>query len=605
MRILHKIVLCTLFTLASLGVEAQFVEFGPVPKLKYKSYIQSTNSSRLASTNSLPFWDDFSQGMDTLKWEFQGSTFSNSMGNNAPSLGVIVFDGVDATGRPYSREIREQGAGDYLTSNPFDLAQLSQENQESLYLSFFWQAGGQAEMPDENDRLSLQLLDADSVWNTVWTINGGADKNPEEFIQEIVPVSEEFLHDKFQFRFVNFGRLAGPFDTWLLDYVFLSFDRDDQDLSYLDRALTRESRLFLGDYTAVPLGIYQDLLAEELLPVTNEFKNLEDRFRAMEYSIRLDGESSTIVNLNTPFNPVPNAQERRVFESNTITELPALSVESDIEILTYLTTGDQNLFSVENGDTTFFASVDYRINDTVRSVIPIRDFFAYDGGQADYAAGINQRSGLLAVKYEVDSPVFLTGVSIDFTNPDQADQPIDILVWQDLKETPIYREELLIPLKEAGEELIYFPIDTNIQVQGEFFVGFSQFSNDFIYVGLNKENDQADKIFYNVNGAWAQNEEVRGSLLIRPHISFNAPFAESEIPGENLRYYPNPVENQLHLVGKYSEMRIFDSFGREIFPDRYQGADEEIINFTDQLPGVYVIRALTSAGPQSFRILVK
>ena len=200
---------------------------------------------------------------------------------------------------------------------------------------------------------------------------------------------------------------------------------------------------------------------------------------------------------------------------------------------------------------------------------------------------------------------FLTGVSIDFTNPDQADQPIDILVWQDLEETPIYREELLIPLKEAGQELIYFPIDTNIQVQGEFFVGFSQFSNDFIYVGLNKENDQADKIFYNVNGDWAQNEEVRGSLLIRPHISFSAPFAESEIPGQNLRYYPNPVENQLHLVGKYSEMRIFDSFGREIFPDRYQGADEEIINFTDQLPGVYVIRALTSAGPQSFRILVK
>ena len=239
------------------------------------------------------------------------------------------------------------------------------------------------------------------------------------------------------------------------------------------------------------------------------------------------------------------------------------------------------------------------------TLIPIRDFFAYDDGRADYAAGINQRSGMLAVKYQVDQPVYIKGLTINFTNADQIDFPIDIMVWQNLDNQPVFRREELIPLKNGIDSLAYFSLDTNIQVTGEFYVGFTQFTNDFIHIGLDKNNDQGDKIFYNVNGTWAENTEVRGSLMIRPHVSLAPPFAQSENPSEIFRIYPNPVENHLNVEGKFRDIKVFDSFGREILLERESTERGEILNFRGQKSGIYVLHLLSEKGAESFRILVK
>jgi hypothetical protein len=249
--------------------------------------------------------------------------------------------------------------------------------------------------------------------------------------------------------------------------------------------------------------------------------------------------------------------------------------------------------------------VDFRINDTVKSYFPIQDYFSYDHGSADYAAGINQKSGMLAIKYDSPEEVYLEGISINFTNANQANQAIDIMVWKDLEQSPIFIRQDLIPIKEAGEEFLYYSLDTNIRVNGEFYIGYAQFTNDFIHVGLDKSNDQGDKLFYNVVGAWVQNEEVKGSMMIRPHISLSQPFEESFTPEARLKFYPNPVETFLNIEGSFSELRVFDSFGREIFPQRETSQDGEIINFTGQHPGIYLINVISEAGSQSIRILVR
>jgi hypothetical protein len=586
---------------------AQLVELATVPHKNFKTQVEFGSNSRTSNTNTLPFWDDFSQGMDTLAWVFEGASYSESIGINAPSLGVIILDGTDSNGKPYSRQIRDQGAGDYLTSRPFDLSTLSVAQSTSLFLSFFWQAGGRAEMPDENDRLVLQFLNRNGQWISVWEVSGGPERDPNQFSQESVQVLADFQHDAFQFRFVNFGRLSGPFDTWVLDYVYLNTGRTFNQLSYLDRALTQANELKFGDYTAVP-AIFSSSLPSSTGSIKNEFYNLENRFRAMEYSVLITNTNtgaSVPINLNTPFNPVPTALERRRFSSNSPSQIPAISEETDLEVKTYLTTGDKNLFVVNSGDSTFFSQVNYRVNDTVTTLIPIRDFFAYDDGRADYAAGINQRSGMLAVKYQVDQPVYIKGLTINFTNADQIDFPIDIMVWQNLDNQPVFRREELIPLKNGIDSLTYFSLDTNIQVTGEFYVGFTQFTNDFIHIGLDKNNDKGDKIFYNVNGTWAENTEVRGSLMIRPHVSLAPPFAQLENPSEIFRIYPNPVENQLNVEGKFRDIKVFDSFGREILLERESTERGEILNFRGQKSGIYVLHLLSEKGAESFRILVK
>lgn len=586
----------------------QLVEFAPIQHSKIKSLTNSEQNSRIAQTNTLPFWDDFSQGIDTLKWTVTGASYTETIGLNAPSIGMILFDGVDANGNPYSLSQRDQGDTDYLISKPFDLSTLNSSDSESLFLSFFWQAAGRAELPDESDQLTLQVLTPDGSWQTIWRQLGGVGIDTEIFTQEIIKILPTWQHSDFQFRFFAEGRQSGPFDSWLLDYIYLNDGRTNDDLDYIDRSLTTINELRIGEYGAYPFELLDGNQNGLWSSVKNTFYNLENRFRAMEYSIVISDSSTmttTPINLNTPFNPVPNALERRSFESREFDEIPVPDNETILEIITSLTSGDNFLYEVNAGDTTFFPGVNYELNDTVKTSLPLLDFFAYDNGSADYSAGINQKSGQLAVKYTSPEEVYIKGISINFTNPKQVNQAVDINVWKDLDQDPIFTREDLIPEKETGQEFLYYSLDTNIRVDGDFFIGFTQFSDDFIYVGLDKVNDSGDKLFYNVAGSWVQNEEVHGSLMIRPHVSIEAPFEDVVAPEGNIRIYPNPVETLLNLEGRFSEARIFDSFGREIFLERQVSTKGEIVNFNGQRPGIYVLNLATEAGIQSYRILVK
>jgi hypothetical protein len=586
---------------------AQFVEIAPIHHQKFAVKNNSSPSARTQNLNLLPFWDDFSTGIDTLKWTLNGSSYTETIAQNPPSIGAVLFNGVDQNGRPYSNQIGDQGESDFLTSKPFDLSLLTESEKESLYLSYFWQAGGKAEAPDSNDRFTLQVLNEAGEWITVWIQNGGSDLDRTIFTQEIIKIEPEWQHAGFQFRFISRGRQVGPFDSWLLDYVYLNYNRNQNDLTYRDRALTQINQVNFGEYSAYPLELLQTDQTGLWSQIQNEFLNLENRFRAMEYSIQIEdsvGNPILIVNDDTPFNPVPNTLERRTFLSRKFDEIPVPLKETDLIIKTSLTSGDGLLFKIQNGDTIQYNSVDYRLNDTIKTSFPIRDFFAYDNGSADYSAGINQRSGQLAVQYDSPEPVFIKGISINFTNASQANQPIDIVVWDEINQRPIFSKESLIPEKVPGQDFSYYALDTNIRVTGEFFIGFTQFSNEFIHVGLDKVNDQGSKIYYNVGGGWVQNKEVKGSLMIRPHVSLAAPFKQSEVPEADFRIYPNPVVNRLMVEGVFSEILIFDSFGRQILLPRQRIDAGEIVNFEGQRPGVYVINLFSEAGSKSFRILV-
>jgi hypothetical protein len=588
--------------------KGQFVEFSPIQKQIFKQKEGSLGaSSRINQTLSLPFWDDFSRGLDTTKWVFQGASYTATIGINPPSYGAILLDGVRADGSPYSLVAVTQGDTDTLTSKPIDISNLSLTDRESMYLSFFWQAGGRAELPDENDALQLQLKGANGNWITVWQQFGGVSLNREKFTQEIVKIPSIYGIADFQFRFVSEGRSSGPFDSWLIDYVFINSNRTDQDLTFNDRSLTQPNYLRIGNYGAYPFELFKSNQNGNWSTVENEFNNLEDRFRAMEYSISINDPitgNSTAINSNTPFNPVPNSLERRKFESKEFDEITTPAQGTILEIKTSLTSGDGLLFQINGADTTRYSVVDFRDNDTIRTEFPLLDYFAYDNGSADYSAGINQKSGQLAVRYSTPEEVYLKGISINFTNPKQANQAIDIVVWKDLDEEPIFQREDLIPIREASEELIYFSLDTNIRVTGDFYIGFTQFTNDFIYVGLDKVDDHGEQIFYNVVGEWVQNEEVKGSLMIRPHVSLAVPFEEKLVTSTSISIYPNPVQTFLNVEGDFSNIRIFDTFGREIFLEREQSNKGEIINFNGQRSGIYVLNAMTKEGIKSYRILV-
>ena len=606
-RLLRILLLLVFWSLSS-PIYAQFVTFGPVHRNSGDQVSETSPEARQAATTTIPFWDDFSKGIQASNWIAKGASYTETIGNKAPSLGMALFNGVDELGRAYSIQQKDQGESDYLTSVPLDLSGIDIPLKTSLYLSFYWQAGGKAEVPDSNDRLTLQVLTPAGTWLTVWEKRGGETLDRTRFAQEIIAILPEWQHANFQFRFFSNGRQSGPFDSWLLDYVYLNSRRTATDLSYPDRALTIPTTVRLGDFGAYPLELLQKHQKGTWSTVKSEFQNLENRFKAMEYSVTLRDSSGTNllpINSTTPFNPVPNALERRSIVSRTFTEIPVPSKPGDVFFETSLITGDGLLTSINGTDTTRYAQVDFRDNDRVRTRFSLRDYFAYDQGQADYTAGINQRSGQLAVAYKTPEPVFLTGISIDFNNARQVDQVLDLVIWSALDKKPLYTQEVVIPAKPSGQEVQYFSLKETVPVSGTFYVGFTQFTNDFLQVGLDKSQNFGDRIHYNVGGGWVQNKDVTGALLIRPHVSLSGKAGGNLAPENILNVYPNPAVDEVTVEGKFSYLQILDSFGREISIPRIPGNTKEVLNFRDQHPGLYLIKVVHDMGITSFRILVK
>lgn len=605
---LKELVFAGFFSVVPLLIKAQFVEIVPIHSSGKILKSDGFNSLRIQNSNSIPFWDDFSFGIDTMKWSPRGVSHTQTIGIKAPSIGMVLFDGVDSNGKPYSSAIQDQGTSDFLTSKPFDLEQIPQNLRETLFLSFFWQAGGLAEMPDSDDQLLLQIWTKEKTWETIWSQKGGQNNDAQLFKEEFIKILPIWQHKDFQFRLLSDGRKSGPFDSWLIDYIYLNIGRSESNRSFSDRSLTRKNTLKLGDFSAYPQALLAKNETLKWSLVENEFFNLENRFRAMEYSIEIKDTKSgkkQSINTNTPFNPVPNAKERRTFKSRELTDFQYPTAETVLEIKTFLTSGDKSFFTVNAGDTLVYPQVNFAQNDTVITPFPVLDYFAYDDGSPDYAAGINQRTGMVAVKYESFEEIYIKGITINFTNKDQIDLPIDVMIWNELDEKPIFSREELIAAPALKDDFLYFPLDTNIRLNGVFYIGYTQFTNDFIHVGLDKTSNQGDKIFFNVKGVWEQNKEVSGALMMRPHVSLTKPFVETEIPTKTLQIFPNPSEGIINLEGKFAELRIFDSFGREIFPDRQPTTKGEIINLFNKKPGIYLLNLVTAEGPKSFRILVK
>lgn len=603
---------CVVTFLYSESIQAQFSQL-PVASPTTPTTINGEHFRQHEQKLTLPFWDDFSSGeISADKWENRGATHSFTVGINPPSIGSVLLDGVDVRGNPYSAIIRERGEGDQLISLPFDLSSLSQQEISSLYLSFFWQSGGKSEFPDADDFLELYFLDSLGNWELVWDIAGGDQSKRELFTQSVVRVPEQYAHADFRFKFSNRGRLSGPFDGWVLDYVLLNTGRTTTSTFYEDRTLTLIPNSPLGKYSAIPLFELQRNAEAYHANIQSQFNNLSNRFRAMEYSIQLRNKNTGAVinplNTNTPFNPVPLARERRNFGSNPLSPLsPNQTEEFDLETLIYITSGDRFLIDrIQQQDTTYFREVDFRVNDTIRSTTPIRDYFAYDNNSLDYSAGINQRAGMLAVRYTMEEEAFINGLSINFSNFSQVNKPVELLVWNDLNEAPIFTRELGIPTKERISEFSFFPLDTLLRVSGNFYVGFRQFTNDFIHVGLDKSNDNGREIFFNVVGEWEQNTTVAGSLMIRPHLTIERPAQNSaEDQRIGIRAYPNPVTDRLYLEGDIQDVIIFDTFGRQINIPMESYEDGKILNFMGSNKGVYMIRAYKNDKSTSIRVLVK
>jgi hypothetical protein len=176
---------------------------------------------------SLPFWDDFSftteDHADDLLWIKNRSVLvSSGQGINPPTINVATFDGLNENGSPYnSTDPQDYGYRDTLESQTIKMTEVTLPFRNSVFLSFFYQAGGNGEPPDPSDFLRLEFLNVSGTWDEIVKLQIDHDMELNVFYDTLIRINQaQYYHDIFQFRFVSFGRRSGRFDSWHIDNVY-------------------------------------------------------------------------------------------------------------------------------------------------------------------------------------------------------------------------------------------------------------------------------------------------------------------------------------------------------------------------------------------------
>ena len=597
-----------------IGIFSSWVAKAQLKLIPVQPILGSNNSSEAArqmeaDTIPLPFWDDFSTytgSPDTRLWLDGGGVYVNrTLALNPPTLGVATFDGATSTGGVYNADPNEFGLADTLVTKPINLGQLTSVEANSMYLSFYWQFFGISEVPDEEDSLRLLFRNQQNEWEVIDVFDRDRVLSNDTFTQVIYKIEPRFLHAAFQIKFEGYARLSGPYDAWHIDYVFLDKNRTLTDKTYFDRAITSVPDYIFDGYSAIPIRQFFANPQKFLRASYIDIYNLDALLQPIEYSAIITNlfdstEVIDILNFNTVVNPILQGLERRrLFSEN----LDYTQLDPDADSI-YM---KLNYF-ISSGDTIQANGLNYRVNDSVDVTFTLHDFFATDDGTAEFGLGLEQYGGKLAYMVVMEENDVLNGIEIHFPNitRNQQGTPFNLYIWKRLSESRediIYRREnQTIEGSTYFNEFQYIRLP-EIAVSDTFYIGYEQLSPEFMVVGYDKQHDFGDRIFYNVDAEWVQNDEFHGALMIRPHFG-NTDTTTGLLDEfvDEITIYPNPSTGTFYIKGVYDQLTVYDLLGNRLFSKSY--SQDNMFNLNDQKEGMYIVHLVRNGRIKAYKLLL-
>ncbi|HEX5168010.1 MAG TPA: T9SS type A sorting domain-containing protein [Cyclobacteriaceae bacterium] len=582
---------------------------------------------------SLPFWDDFSTTTttfpDTLWVNSNGVYISDGAGINSLSINVATFNGLNAEGSPYNpTDLTANGFTDTLTSRKIKMSEVPIGERNSVYLSFFYQWQGNGEAPDNNDFIRLEFKNQEGNWVIIQTITGAENSDPTIFSSVLIQITEDqFFHDEFQFRLRSYGRLSGPYDTWLVDYVYLNKGRNADELSFPDRsAASAISKLFDRHY-AVPIKHF--LASKKIDSVRFDVQNLRGpTFGGASINYRATAKYYNYIGDNPPNTYARTLIKSRGVKGETGAMLPYERVRVRLDtlpdpnnVLEFNPDADEikiqlkmKVISNDSIDPELpaFLPLDFRVNDTISAWYTLKDYYAYDDGIAEYSAGLTQPGNRLAYQFDIlTDTATLYGFEIYFpylggTNS----ETLDLFVYGNDNGlptlSPIYSALSRTITKNGNNEFLFIQIEPLFIQDSTFYIGYKEPVSSNIKVGLDKSNDTGDKIFVYVGDSWSQNTDVKGSLMIRPIFGKGAGDIITDVPRENetIRLYPNPNRGEFYIEDEIIQLNIIDATGRPVGWQIEEMESGNKISMNSPSSGIYLVRWINKKGFYQKKILI-
>lgn len=537
-------------------------------------------------TLDLPFFEDFTTTLiypDSSKWQDNFVFVNRDMADRPPSYGVATFDFLNDEGLPYTSIEKEQlEYGDTLTSqfinldnkggNPYELS-------DSIYLSFFYQPRGKGDLITTNDSFKLLFKDNNGNWAQMWAINGGTDYG---FKQVRVAINkQQFLHETFQFQFVNFTHRWGNNNHWHLDNVYIDKNRSGDSTFYRDIAIQSKPTSLLKDFASMP---YDHFMAETSQAASDVYFDIFNLYRDTANSrVRLKSLYGTTLLKETQFdadnwNVAPMDFAKRSIPGYSFSGLADTSYPLAIDRNIYVVNsgvGDDNLFQGNN-------------HMHVQQVFTRH--YAYDDGTAESGFGFNDLradEGYIVVEFDLKKADTLRAVDflITYNTQDNERQRFDFQIYGDIAynggtDELLYEKTFLVREILDGQSNRGFytiALDSAIALpQGKFYIGWKQEREYNLTVGFDKNNGyivdagRTNKfIYFNIGTGWIQNDnsDLTGAPMIRPIVGSKDPFTVStpRVPElSSYQLYPNPTYDYVNLPENTRSVMVMDMAGRKM-----------------------------------------
>jgi hypothetical protein len=519
---------------------------------------QAYNYKKLAKTTTLtlPFFEDFTDYSplpNPSKWTDKQVYVNNTMPSGCISRGVATFDGLNAKGLPYANSRGALLYSDSLTSQPMDLSTYSLD--DSIYLSFWYQAGGNGFLPNSQDSFMLFFKHKLGKWEKVWSHSETVLK---PFQQALVGFQDTgFYHSDFQFRFVNKSSFDIKDDIWNLDYIKIDINRSKNDTLIHDIALSVNPTSLLKEYESIPYKQYKSnplgITASDWQAEIYNNSNFPAIVGSYGY---LAEEKSLGVLLNNDvkhsLSVGSKTSESAIFDSYQNGSLTTTSIHDKVVFT--------NTFYLES--TISDAS---KINDTLVHEQIFDNYLAYDDGTAEMSYYLNlfpTLPGKIAIEHELFEPDTLRGVAIYFGRqlPLATYKYFNIDVYESIAyngatDKVIYKQESLMPnyVDTVNHFWIYKFDAPIIMPKGTFYIGTTQpalSGSDSLYFGLDRNRKKSNHAYYNVMNNW-QPSLIEGAIMIRPLIG--RPIEATthiQSVSKNLDFIlsPNPASNQIKIA---------------------------------------------------------
>jgi hypothetical protein len=590
----------------------------------------------------LPFFDDFSSTAvsdksDPLagfpspeRWESSNDVWINEgLGLNAPTVNVATLDGLNAAGQVYSAQVLENGFRDALMSKKIDLStnRVAVGERPGVYLSFFYQWQGNGEAPDPNDYFRVDFLTADSVWVTAQTITTSSAFEKDKFYQAIVQVgSGDFFHEKFRFRFRNYGRLSGPFDTWNIDYVYLNKGRNPDDLFFADRALASDISPVFGSYRSVPLAHFMAAPLYTSPQVDIQSLRAGPDGAPTDYNVLFTFNNyvgGTLQKRTLPYGPVGSK-----YPDNNL--LPGQRYRSTIRTDKDAIDLNDPAFDFQDYFLPAADSIDLRIalqifepdagrfaaNDTLSAVYRLDDFYAYDDGTAEYAVVLSEPDDQVAYRFDLvgDQPQQLVGFDVyvpeysvtGFTTA-------NFFVMNAENGEPNEKiTSITHVVRKTARDVFQRVMIEPVVVEGQFFIGWRGSFSGQIRIGLDFSNNTVDRIYEDINGImengkikWFPNNSLTGgSLMIRPN--FGEAGNVTGIPKERNRIgvYPNPSQGEFVIEGMVEHLEMTNASGQKVSISLEHETDRTRVTTNQPCSGLYILHIRTAREVYTEKIVI-